>query len=48
MWSFVVALVLFVLGSLFSLYEGVEKVRQPPSSSRRWSPSASWSRPSPF
>lgn len=28
-WSFVVALVLFALGSLFSLYEGVEKLRQP-------------------
>lgn len=28
-WSFVVALVLFSLGSLFSLYEGVEKLRHP-------------------
>lgn len=28
-WSFVVALVLFALGSLFALYEGVEKLRHP-------------------
>ncbi len=28
-WSFVVALVLFSLGSLFALYEGVEKLRHP-------------------
>ena len=28
-WSFVVALILFTLGSLFALYEGVEKVRHP-------------------
>jgi cation diffusion facilitator family transporter len=28
-WAFVVALVLFSLGSLFSLYEGVEKLRHP-------------------
>jgi cation diffusion facilitator family transporter len=28
-WSFVVAVVLFALGSLFSLYEGVEKLRHP-------------------
>jgi cation diffusion facilitator family transporter len=28
-WSFVVALVLFSLGSLFSLFEGVEKIRHP-------------------
>lgn len=28
-WSFVVALVLFALGSLFALYEGVEKIRHP-------------------
>jgi cation diffusion facilitator family transporter len=28
-WSFVVALVLFTLGSLFALYEGVEKLRHP-------------------
>jgi cation diffusion facilitator family transporter len=28
-WAFVVALVLFALGSLFALYEGVEKLRHP-------------------
>ncbi|MEO6121164.1 MAG: cation diffusion facilitator family transporter [Acidimicrobiales bacterium] len=28
-WSFVVALVIFALGSLFALYEGVEKLRHP-------------------
>ncbi len=28
-WSFVVALILFTLGSLFALFEGVEKVRHP-------------------
>ncbi len=28
-WSFVVAVVLFTLGSLFALYEGVEKLRHP-------------------
>jgi cation diffusion facilitator family transporter len=28
-WSFVVALVLFSLGALFSLYEGIEKLRNP-------------------
>lgn len=28
-WSFVVALVLFSMGGLFALYEGVEKLRQP-------------------
>jgi cation diffusion facilitator family transporter len=28
-WSFVVALVLFTLGGLFALYEGIEKVRHP-------------------
>ncbi|HEX2023819.1 MAG TPA: cation diffusion facilitator family transporter [Acidimicrobiales bacterium] len=28
-WSFVVALVLFTLGGLFALYEGVEKLRHP-------------------
>ena len=28
-WSFVVALVLFTVGSLFALYEGVEKIRHP-------------------
>jgi cation diffusion facilitator family transporter len=28
-WSFVVALVLFSLGGLFALYEGIEKVRHP-------------------
>ena len=30
-WAFVVALVLFSLGALFSLYEGVEKLRHPHS-----------------
>ncbi|HEX2274360.1 MAG TPA: cation diffusion facilitator family transporter [Acidimicrobiales bacterium] len=28
-WSFVVALVLFTLGSLFALYEGIKKLRHP-------------------
>ncbi len=28
-WSFVVALVLFTLGGLFSIYEGIEKIRHP-------------------
>ena len=28
-WSFVVAVVLFALGALFSLYEGIEKLREP-------------------
>lgn len=28
-WSFVVAVVLFALGSLFALYEGIEKLRHP-------------------
>ena len=28
-WAFVVALVLFVLGALFALYEGIEKLRHP-------------------
>ena len=28
-WSFVVALVLFTVGSLYALYEGVEKIRHP-------------------
>ena len=28
-WAFVVALVLFTLGSLFALYEGIEKLRHP-------------------
>lgn len=28
-WSFVVALVLFSLGSLFAVYEGIEKIRHP-------------------
>ncbi|MGH3850597.1 MAG: cation diffusion facilitator family transporter, partial [Pseudonocardiaceae bacterium] len=28
-WSFVVALVIFSLGSLFALFEGIEKLREP-------------------
>ena len=28
-WSFVVALILFSLGSLFAVYEGIEKIRHP-------------------
>ena len=28
-WAFVVALVLFTLGGLFALYEGIEKLRHP-------------------
>jgi cation diffusion facilitator family transporter len=28
-WSFVVALILFALGSVFAIYEGIEKIRHP-------------------
>lgn len=28
-WSFVVALVIFLLGSVFAIYEGIEKIRHP-------------------
>ena len=28
-WSFVVALILFSLGSLFAIYEGIERIRHP-------------------
>ena len=28
-WAFVVALVLFSMGGLFALYEGIEKLRHP-------------------
>ncbi len=36
-WSFIVALVLFSLGGLFSLYEGIEKIRHPhPVESPAW------------
>ena len=28
-WSFVVALVLFTIGSMFAIYEGIEKIRHP-------------------
>lgn len=28
-WSFIVALVLFTIGSLFAIYEGIEKIRHP-------------------
>ena len=28
-WSFIVALILFSLGSLFAIYEGIEKIRHP-------------------
>lgn len=34
-WSFVVAVVLFALGSLFALYEGFDKLRHPTNSRRR-------------
>lgn len=35
-WAFVVAIVLFTLGSLFSLFEGVEKLRHPHEISSLW------------
>jgi cation diffusion facilitator family transporter len=35
-WSFVVALVLFVLGSGFAIYEGIEKIRHPHPISNVW------------
>lgn len=36
-WSFVVALVLFTLGGLFAVYEGIEKIRHPHElSSMQW------------
>lgn len=35
-WSFVVALLLFSLGGLFSIYEGVHKLREPEALSRAW------------
>jgi cation diffusion facilitator family transporter len=35
-WSFIVALVLFSLGGLFSIYEGVHKVRHPEELSYPW------------
>ena len=28
-WSFIVSMVLFTLGSLFAIYEGIEKIRDP-------------------
>ena len=37
-WSFVVALVLFSVGGLFALYEGIQKLNQAPTSAlRAWS-----------
>jgi cation diffusion facilitator family transporter len=35
-WSFVVALVLFVVGAGFSIYEGVEKIRHPHAVTNVW------------
>ncbi len=35
-WSFVVALVLFVLGSGFAIYEGIEKIRHPHEITNIW------------
>jgi cation diffusion facilitator family transporter len=35
-WSFVVALVLFILGSGFAIYEGIEKIRHPHPISNVW------------
>src|SRR5919198_3263606 len=35
-WSFIVALVLFSLGGLFSVYEGLHKVRHPVPLSHAW------------
>src|SRR5512132_2178044 len=35
-WSFIVALVLFTLGGLFSVYEGLHKVRHPQPVANAW------------
>lgn len=35
-WSFIVALLLFSLGGLFSIYEGIHKLRQPETLSQVW------------
>lgn len=35
-WSFIVALVLFILGSGFAIYEGIEKIRHPHPISNVW------------
>lgn len=35
-WSFIVALMLFSLGGLFSIYEGVHKIQHPESLSQVW------------
>ena len=35
-WSFVVALVLFILGAGFSIYEGIEKIRHPHEIKNVW------------
>src|SRR5918911_4772359 len=35
-WSFIVALVLFSLGGLFSVYEGLHKVRHPAPVTQAW------------
>jgi cation diffusion facilitator family transporter len=35
-WSFVVALVLFVVGAGFSIYEGIEKIRHPHAVTNVW------------
>lgn len=35
-WAFVVAMVLFALGGLFSIYEGVEKIRHPHEIESLW------------
>ena len=45
-WAFVVALVLFSMGGLFALYEGIEKLRHPHEVENLRSPSASCCSPS--
>jgi divalent metal cation (Fe/Co/Zn/Cd) transporter len=45
-WSFIVALVLFSLGGLFSLYEGWHKLHSRESLTSPWVAVASWSLPS--
>ncbi len=41
-WSFIVALMLFSVGGLFSIYEGVHKYQHPEALTRRGSPSGCW------
>ncbi|MCZ6809272.1 MAG: cation transporter, partial [Proteobacteria bacterium] len=35
-WSFIVALLLFSMGGLFSIYEGIHKLQHPEALSRVW------------